>query len=164
MSESLSRTESDLGALVDGRTNPEPPQSRIELLLHKLLGEEVVTFTPQSRVEELLLELYEKEITGDIVAKTITDNGTYNASSEGKDGYNPVVVNVPVTIIDSLNVTENNTYTAPEGHAYSPVVVNVPQKIIDSLTATNNGTYTPEEGHAYGSVVVSIPLASERSW
>lgn len=126
MSESLSRTESDLGALVDGRTNPEPPQSRIELLLHKLLGEEVVTFTPQSRVEELLLELYDKEITGDIIAKTITDNGTYNASSEDKDGYNPVVVNVPTAIIDSVTLTDNGTYTAETGHAYSPVIVDIP--------------------------------------
>ncbi len=96
MSESLSRAESDLGALVDGRYNPEETMSRIELLLHKLLGEEIPTFTPQSRVEELLLELYDKEITGDIIAKTVTDNGTYNASSEGKDGYNPVVVAIPL--------------------------------------------------------------------
>lgn len=96
MSESLSRAESDLGALVDGRYNPEVPMSRIELLLHKLLGEEIPTFTPQSRVEELLLELYDKEITGDIIAKTVTDNGTYNAASEGKDGYNPVTVAIPL--------------------------------------------------------------------
>lgn len=29
------------------------------------------------------------------------------------------------TIIEALNVTANNTYTAPSGYAYSPVVVNV---------------------------------------
>lgn len=125
MSESLSRTESDLGALVDGRTNPEPPQSRIELLLHKLLGEEVVTFTPQSRVEELLLELYDKEITGDIIAKTVTDNGTYNASSEGKDGYNPVVVAIP---LGTKTVTDNGTYDASSDllKAFTTFTVNVP--------------------------------------
>ena len=96
MSESLSRTESDLGALVDGRYNPEVPQSRIELLLHKLLGEEIPTFTPQSRVEELLLELYDKEITGDIIAKTVTDNGTYNASSDLVKAFTAFTVNVPL--------------------------------------------------------------------
>lgn len=30
----------------------------------------------------------------DIVAKTITANGTYNASSDNADGYSPVTVNV----------------------------------------------------------------------
>lgn len=30
-------------------------------------------------------------------------------------------------IIDSLSVTENGIYTAPEGHAYTPVSVSVPQ-------------------------------------
>lgn len=29
-----------------------------------------------------------------IISKTITQNGTYNANSEGADGYSPVVVNV----------------------------------------------------------------------
>lgn len=29
-----------------------------------------------------------------IISKTITQNGTYNASSEGADGYSPVIVNV----------------------------------------------------------------------
>ena len=87
-----------------------------------------------------------------IVPKTLTANGTYSAGTDNADGYspvtvnvpervpvvtyqveqgidgfNPVTVNVPIPTINSLNVTENGTYTAPSGEAYDEVVVNVPQ-------------------------------------
>ena len=37
-----------------------------------------------------------------IVSKSITQNGTYNASSDSADGYNPVTVNVPPTLFRQL--------------------------------------------------------------
>ena len=37
-----------------------------------------------------------------IVSKSITQNGTYNASSDSADGYNPVTVNVPPTLFREL--------------------------------------------------------------
>lgn len=33
--------------------------------------------------------------TATIVSKTLTANGTYNASADEADGYNPVTVNIP---------------------------------------------------------------------
>ena len=53
----------------------------------------------------------------------VSENGIYQ---EADKVYSPVVVDVPQTTIEQLTVTENATYTAPEGKAYSPVVVNVP--------------------------------------
>lgn len=70
--------------------------------------------------------------------KSITKNGTYDASDDGYDGYSSVTVNVSKgsgsgsgdddessITVEALNVTENGTYTADEGKAYSPVTVNV---------------------------------------
>ena len=39
-----------------------------------------------------------------IVSKNITANGTYNASSDSADGYNPVTVNVPDKRINMTNL------------------------------------------------------------
>ena len=46
--------------------------------------------------------------------------------------------------MQELTITENGTYTAPEGTAYSPVNVNVPSKEEEtkSITITENGTTT----------------------
>lgn len=67
-------------------------------------------------------------------------------------------------IIESKTITENGTYTAPEGvDGYSPVVVNVPsdEPVIESKTITENGTYTPESGvDGFAPVVVNVPLPS----
>lgn len=61
----------------------------------------------------------------------------------------------PITVI-ALNVTENGTYSAPEGSAYSPVTVNVSPdvyepslfKIVESLpaTLTNEAIYLIPNG------------------
>lgn len=54
--------------------------------------------------------------------------------------------------VQPLDVTENGTYTAPEGVAYSPVNVNVQggggeaSAIIKPLTITENGTYSAKSG------------------
>lgn len=63
----------------------------------------------------------------EIIPLLAEENGVYNVPS-GKDGFNPVTVDVPsyTPVINSLSVTENGTYTAPTGvDGYSPVVVNV---------------------------------------
>ena len=57
--------------------------------------------------------------------------------------------------VEELNVTENDTYTAPEGKAYSPVTVNVSgggstEYDIKCYLSTDNGaTYTEEESIIY---------------
>ena len=64
-----------------------------------------------------------------LVTKTITQNGTYNASSDSADGYSQVTVNVsgsqPVLI--TKTITQNGTYNASSDSAdgYSQVTVNV---------------------------------------
>jgi len=58
--------------------------------------------------------------------------------------------------VEELDVSANNTYTAPEGKAYSPVVVNVPQTTVTELNATANGTYNAGAGAAYNPVVVNV--------
>lgn len=71
-----------------------------------------------------------------IVSKSITANGTYNASSDNADGYNPVTVNVPGPTILSKNITANGTYNASSDSAdgYDPVTVNVPSHNTIMLT------------------------------
>lgn len=50
---------------------------------------------------------------GTIVSKSITANGTYNASEDNADGYTPVTVNVPsMTLIGSGTLTVNTTSTS----------------------------------------------------
>lgn len=64
-----------------------------------------------------------------LITKEITENGTYNATDEGADGYSNIAVNVPMpTIIEApLPITENGTYTAQMVGAdgISKITVNV---------------------------------------
>ena len=85
-----------------------------------------------------------------LTTKTITTNGTYNASGDNATGYSSVTVNVSgggggggitqdqdgylvlspdggggSVTVEPLSVTQNGTYTASSGTAYSPVTVNV---------------------------------------
>lgn len=50
------------------------------------------------------------------------------------------------SVIAPLEITENGTYTAPEGvDGYNPVTVNV-EPVLQEKTITENGEYTPDEG------------------
>ena len=69
-----------------------------------------------------------------LIDKSISSNGTYNASSDNADGYKKVVVNVPNPSTGSLSITSNNTYDVTN---YASAVVNVP--------ADKTGTFTPSE-------------------
>lgn len=64
-------------------------------------------------------------------------------------------------VIESKNISENGTYTAPEGvDGFSPVVVNVPtpEPVIDSLSIFANGRYEAPEGiDGYSPIIVDIP-------
>lgn len=46
---------------------------------------------------------------GTIIPKTITANGTYNASSDSADGYSPVTVNVPQPVITTATAAADLT-------------------------------------------------------
>lgn len=63
----------------------------------------------------------------EIIPLLAEENGVYNVPA-GKDGFNPVTVNVPsyTPVIDPITIIENGTYNAPSGvDGYSPVTVNV---------------------------------------
>lgn len=68
-------------------------------------------------------------------------------------------------VIEPLEVTENGTYTAPDGvDGYSPVVVNVPdpEVVLQDKTITENGTYTADSGYdGLGSVTVEVAGSGE---
>lgn len=112
-----------------------------------------------SEADTVELYLGDKKISDDIISKTITENGTYNASADGADGYNPVTVDIPIV---SKTITENGTYNASEDEAagYSTVTVNVPaSSTIVSKTITTNGTYnaSADSADGYDPVTVNVP-------
>lgn len=95
------------------------------------------------------IRIYTDSSGATLIPKTITENGEYNASSDGADGYSKVTVNVSggSTTIDQLNVNGSGTYTAPTGHAYSPVVVpagsvTAPSSISGTSATVSTGTNT----------------------
>lgn len=95
---------------------------------------------------------------GDLGTKNISANGTYNASSDGYDGYSSVTVNVQPNV-GTKSISSNGTYNASSDNydGYSSVNVNVPNsysasdegKVVSSgalvsqtsTTKTANGTY-----------------------
>ena len=96
----------------------------------------------------------------------ISNNGTYDASDEGVDGYNSIVVNVPqdgTASLDTITITRNGIYPASSSQldGFSEVIVNVPQEgqaVVDSITIDRNGTYHPDVGiDGFNEVVVNVP-------
>lgn len=78
----------------------------------------------------------------EIIPLLAEENGVYNVP-DGKDGFNPVTVDVPsyIPVIGSISITENGTYTAPsEIDGYSPIVVNVPT-VPPKYYIYNNGVF-----------------------
>ena len=94
-----------------------------------------------------------------IISKSITANGTYNAASDNADGYNPVTVNVPESIIVSKSITANGTYNASSDSAdgYNPVTVNVPAPAILSGTADPT-TIQGNDGDTYIKYATELDL------
>lgn len=97
-----------------------------------------------------------------LIEKSISQNGTYNASTDNADGYSAVTVDVEggaATLI-TKSVTANGTYAASSDNAdgYSSVSVEVePNLTTKSITA--NGTYnaTSDNADGYSSVTVNVP-------
>ena len=67
----------------------------------------------------------------------------------------------PAPVIEPISITENGTYTAPEGvDGYDPVTVNVPipTPVIEPISITQNGIYTPPSDiDGYGTITVDVP-------
>lgn len=99
-----------------------------------------------------------------IISKSITANGTYNASSDNADGYNPVTVNVPESVIVSKSITANGTYNASSDNAdgYNPVTVSVPAPVMLSGTSDPT-TIQGNDGDTYIKYILGIPVALKTS-
>lgn len=58
--------------------------------------------------------------------------------------------------VEPLEITENGTYTAPDGVSYNPVNVNV-EPVLQDKTVTENGEYTADAGYdGLGKVLVEV--------
>ena len=67
-----------------------------------------------------------------LITKTITANGTYNASSDSADGYSSVTVNVPTPAAVAMNVQTAQTTDRRNNTALGSII---------SLTCSTAGTY-----------------------
>lgn len=96
-----------------------------------------------------------------LVAKTISANGTYNASDDNAYGYGSVSVNVPEKNLGTKTINANGDYNATDDNldGYSNVSVSVPEKTLTTKTITANGTYnaTHDNADGFSSVVVNVP-------
>lgn len=94
-----------------------------------------------------------------LATKTLTDNGTYNASDDGKDGYSSVTVDMPLS---EREIDDNGTYNAADDglKGYSSVTVYLP---LAEKTITENGTYeaSSDDVKGYSKVVVDIEKGNE---
>lgn len=95
----------------------------------------------------------------DLTRNTVTPETLQrNETATDKSGA-PIVGNAEMGGVDTepITITENGTYSAPEGSAYDPVTVNVPQTTVETLAVTENGTYNAPSGKAYDPVTVNVP-------
>ena len=113
----------------------------------------------------------------ELTTKSITQNGSYDASDDYADGYSRVTVNVPNTygagdegkvvkngaLVNqtSLTVTENDTYDTTDKNE---VVVDVQtQAILKQKTIVDNGIYlaSSDDANGYDQVIVNVPCSGE---
>lgn len=137
-----SRVEAALQNMLGAANELEPAQSRIEKILYNMLGYDVEMEPTQSRIEALLKQILE----------------------QGGPGGGDIT-------LETLNVVENGTTTAPTGKAYKKVVAAVPNsyaaadegKVVKngalaaqgSATVTENG---PVDTTEISAVTVAVPV------
>ena len=92
---------------------------------------------------ELIAQKFQTELTNHflpsgggssatLITKTITANGTYNASDDSADGYSSVTVNVPTPAVAAMNVQTEQSTSRRNNTALGSVA---------SLTCSTAGTY-----------------------
>ena len=100
---------------------------------------------------------------------TITSQGTNSGGYFHQPGYYQLtyaVADVPTPSIEvePLSVTQNGTYTAPDGTAYSPVTVNVSSSGVGTLLSTLSlGTLSTSSTSA-ADTGKTVTLASSTNW
>lgn len=121
---------------------PEPI-TREEMFLSAVAGESATLPAPVTR-EELFL------------AKAAGENVITPEPVTRREMFLDAIAAGGGVTVEPLSVSENGTYTAPEGVAYSPVTVNTPVITLRNLTVNRDGTYSAPTGTAYSSVSVSV--------
>lgn len=93
-----------------------------------------------------------------LIAKTISTNGTYNASDDNAYGYGSVSVNVPEKKLGTKTINANGDYNATDDNldGYSNISVSVPEKTLTTKTITANGTYNATDDNADGYSQVTV--------
>lgn len=100
---------------------------------------------------------------------TVTSQGTNSGGYYHQPGYYQLTyavcdVPTPSIEVESLSVTQNGTYTAPDGKAYSPVTVNVSSSGMGTLLATSSlGTLSTSSTSATDTGK-TVTLASSTNW
>lgn len=88
-----------------------------------------------------------------LINKSITENGTYNASDDSADGYSIVTVNVdaPSPSLGIKTIISNGTYDASDDDydGYSRVTVNVSEEIDIYCGRTVPDNTTGSDGDIY---------------
>ena len=78
----------------------------------------------------------EEAVKAKIQSKTITANGTYSAATDGLDGFDPVIVNVPDRYEEGyIDGQKNGEYIFPDGTEYPDII-----KISGGDTVTDHTT------------------------
>ena len=104
------------------------PPTYVELEVNE--NDEVVINEGVTVSEDDVIHIYSLEpgpVDPEIIPLLAEENGVYNAPA-GKDGFNPVTVDVPsyTPVISPITITENGIYNPPSGvDGYSPVTVDV---------------------------------------
>lgn len=89
----------------------------------------------------------EEAVKAKIQSKTITANGTYSAATDGLDGFDPVIVNVPDRYEEGyIDGQKNGEYIFPDGTEYPDII-----KIVGGDTVTDHTT-----GYGFKVVVEDI--------
>ena len=105
--------------------------------------------------------------TKEAIRTAINNKGGILTTSDKFSDYATAIDNIQSgSTNESITITQNGTYTAPEGVGYSPINVNVPSKEEEtkSITITENGTTTilPTSGKVLSKVdiVANVPQTS----
>lgn len=93
-------------------------------------------------------------VTNNLGTKSITANGTYNASGDNLDGYSQVTVNVPSSATGTINITENANGIDVSSYEYANVNVPGTTPPSGTITITQNGTGIDVGQYAYADVAV----------
>lgn len=131
-----SRTEAALTAILNGEEYTGEAKSRVEMLLKEISQQgggnvdvEALAVDANGTYTAPSGKAYSPvtvDVAPDLMTKSVTENGTYQAASDNVDGYSSVTVDVEANV-GTKSITQNGTYTASADNVdgYSEVTVNV---------------------------------------